>query len=111
VRCAGIKLNLINFIALPLLIGIDVDYGIYLVSLARRSPQIKDSERALSSGALAVMVCASSMVAGYASLVTISIPAVRLLGIVVAVGVAACLAIVYLMLVPLLLSDRAGQQR
>ena len=111
VRCAGIKLNLINFIALPLLIGIDVDYGIYLVSLARRSPQIKDGERALSSGALAVMVCASSMVAGYASLVTISIPAVRLLGIVVAVGVAACLAIVYLMLVPLLLSDRARQQR
>ena len=35
VRIAGIRLNLMNLISLPLLIGIDVDYGIYLVSLAR----------------------------------------------------------------------------
>ena len=32
---AGREWNLINLVALPLLIGIDVDYGIYLVSLAR----------------------------------------------------------------------------
>src|SRR6185437_4062213 len=32
---AGQKLNMINLVAVPLLIGIDVDYGIFLVSLAR----------------------------------------------------------------------------
>ena len=34
-RLAGEKLNMINLIAIPLLIGIDVDYGIFLVSLTR----------------------------------------------------------------------------
>ena len=34
-RFCGIKLNMVNLVALPLLIGIDVDYGIYLVSLGR----------------------------------------------------------------------------
>jgi predicted exporter len=33
-RLLDLKLNLVNLVALPLLVGIDVDYGIYLVSLA-----------------------------------------------------------------------------
>ena len=34
-RLAGQKVNMINLVAAPLLIGIDVDYGIFLVALMR----------------------------------------------------------------------------
>jgi uncharacterized protein len=98
VRVVGIRLNLMNLIALPLLIGIDVDYGIYLVSLSRRGR--KDS--ALAGGAHAVCVCATSMIAGYGSLVFTSVPALQSLGLVVAVGAAMCLAGAIFILCPLL---------
>lgn len=93
-RLMGIRLNMINLVALPLLIGIDVDYGIYLVSLARRT--------AIDSGAHAVVVCATSMIAGYASLILTSVPAVQSLGLIVSVGVACCLAGTLFVLCPLL---------
>ncbi|MGA2229791.1 MAG: MMPL family transporter [Tepidisphaeraceae bacterium] len=93
-RFAGIRLNMINLVALPLLIGIDVDYGIYLVSLARKT--------AAQSGAHAVVVCATSMIAGYASLVFTSVPAIQSLGMIVSAGVACCLAGALFLLCPLL---------
>jgi predicted RND superfamily exporter protein len=95
VRLAGLHLNMINLVALPLLIGIDVDYGIYLVSLSRRGS-------AVASGAHAVLVCAISMIAGYASLFTASVPAIQSLGLIVAAGVACCLAGALFILCPLL---------
>jgi uncharacterized protein len=105
VRVAGIRLNLMNLIALPLLIGIDVDYGIYLVSLSRRGK----TNSPLAGGAHAVCVCATSMIAGYGSLVFTSVPALRSLGIVVAVGAAMCLAGAIFILCPLLgAGDRHG---
>jgi predicted exporter len=76
------------------LIGIDVDYGIYLVSLARKT--------AAQSGAHAVVVCATSMIAGYASLVFTSVPAIQSLGVIVSAGVACCLAGAIFLLCPLL---------
>lgn len=93
-KLIGIRLNMINFVALPLLIGIDVDYGIYLVSLARRT--------AIDSGAQAVMVCATSMIAGYASLMLTSVPAVQSLGLIVSIGVVCCVAGTFFLLCPLL---------
>jgi len=98
VRLAGIRLNLMNLIALPLLIGIDVDYGIYLVSLARGGRK----KSSLAGGAHAVCVCATSMIAGYGSLIFTSVPALRSLGLVVAAGAAMCLAGAIFILCPLL---------
>ena len=95
---AGVRLNTANLVALPLLIGIDVDYGIYLVTLARR-------REAIASAAHAVLVCAASMVAGYGSLVFTSVPAIRSLGVVVAGGVIACVAGAMFCLVPILLGS------
>jgi predicted RND superfamily exporter protein len=44
IRLSGQKLNMINLAALPLLIGIDVDYGIFLVHLAL--PPARKAQRA-----------------------------------------------------------------
>lgn len=112
VRLAGLRLNMINLVALPLLIGIDVDYGIYLVTLARRgssgatASSQANTQNTLASGAHAVMVCATSMIAGYASLEFTSIPAMRSLGLVVAAGVMSCLCGALLLLCPLLMTKR-----
>ncbi|HTW93307.1 MAG TPA: MMPL family transporter [Tepidisphaeraceae bacterium] len=95
VRVAAIHFNTVNLVAIPLLIGIDVDYGIYLVTLSRQR------ENALPSGAHAVCVCACSIIAGYISLIFTSIPAVRSLGLVVGAGVIACLMAAIFCLIPL----------
>ncbi|MDP9174900.1 MAG: MMPL family transporter [Planctomycetota bacterium] len=106
VRLVGVKLNMFNLTAMPLLIGIDVDYGIYLVTLARRG---KGGEgNPIASGAHAVLVCATSMVAGYASLALTSIPAMRSLGLVVAVGVLNCMAGALLLLCAMLMGKRSS---
>jgi predicted RND superfamily exporter protein len=155
-RLTDTKLNLVNLVALPLLIGIDVDYGIYFVSLAggRRTgrrrgagtrggrsgrddaatvqpaggtslhgfqtfgSELPDADRRagrtgraggpnepeadgrggaapiatrIAASAQAVITCAAAAMLGFGSLATVSVPAVRSLGIVVAVGVAASL--------------------
>jgi len=152
---AGQKLNMINLVAVPLLIGIDVDYGIFLVSLARpqkiraRRSQVSDPVDAVSlipsSGTPgegqgggreagrdespnplpspppeyrgretqseivkdlspvchAVMICALATLIGFGSLAWTSVPAIRSLGIAVAVGIAACLFSAMFLLVPI----------
>ena len=107
-RLAGQKLNMINLVAVPLLIGIDVDYGIFLVTLSRfRDVQKQDAKalaRRISPATHAVIVCATATLLGYISLIWTSVPAERSLGIAAAVGIAACLAGVVFLLVPILFS-------
>ena len=97
-RAVGLDLNLINLVALPLLIGIDVDYGIYLVSLARGA----GARQRVGLSGHSVAVSAVGNVLGFASLVTTAVPAVRSLGWAVAVGVGACLAATLFLLAPVL---------
>jgi uncharacterized protein len=105
---AGQKLNMINLVALPLLIGIDVDYGVFLVSLAR----VKNARRwtrdqlidQLASVCHAVIMCAAATMIGFGSLAWTSVPAVRSLGFAVAVGIAACLFSVVFLVTPIFLS-------
>jgi uncharacterized protein len=110
-RLAGEKLNMINLIAIPLLIGIDVDYGIFLVSLTRprRAPQMPavpavDLVRRIQPVCHAVIICATATTLGYVSLIWTSVPAERSLGVTAAVGVGACLAGALFLLVPILFS-------
>ncbi len=110
VRVTGMKLNLVNLVALPLLIGIDVDYGIYLVSLARPRVPIAGAEarRRVTTSVYSVMISAAANVLGFGSLVTTSVPAIRSLGWAVGVGVLACFAATIFLLVPLLIRE-AGE--
>ena len=112
-RIAGQKLNMINLVAVPLLIGIDVDYGIFLVSLTRfrrvRSEGRDALRRKIEPPVHAVIVCATATILGYVSLAWTSVPAERSLGIAAAVGVGACLAGVLFLLVPLFFSVARGK--
>lgn len=104
-RLTGQKLNMLNLVAFPLLIGLDVDYGIFLVSAARRhagesAEQVVDQ---LAIAASAVMLCAGTTALGFGSLTLTSVPAVQSLGWVVGLGVTACAVGAFLLTTPLAL--------
>lgn len=104
-------LNMINLIGMPLLIGIDVDYGIFLVSVARASrtsrASLGDSRatfvQRLSASSHAILICAASTLLGFGSLIWTSVPAIRSLGWVVAIGITTCALATFFLLTPLLL--------
>lgn len=106
-RLTGQTFNLVNLIALPLLIGIDVDYGIYLVSLARQKELENTSGLpvGVEISAHSVMVSAAANVLGFGSLITTSVPAIRSLGWAVGIGVASCFVGTLFLLAPMLISD------
>jgi uncharacterized protein len=97
------RLNMINLVTIPLLIGITVDYGVFVVNvarLARREPP-DVFERQLSSSVHAVIMCAMTTILGFGSLVFTSVPAVRSLGLAVGVGVLTCVLGTLFCLIPL----------
>ena len=106
-RLTGMKLNMVNLVAAPLLIGINIDYGIFLVSLARaaraRGQGGDELMRDIGTSCHAVVVCALTTVLGFGSLVFMAIPAVRSLGVAVSVGVLASLLATVMFLAPLLI--------
>jgi predicted RND superfamily exporter protein len=102
-RLAGAKMNLANIVSAPLLIGIDVDYGIFIVSAAWRSATRAELLDRVAPSARAVIVCASATLLGFGSLAFTSVPAVRSLGWAVAIGVSTCAVSSLFFLLPLLL--------
>ena len=101
-RVTGQTFNLVNLVSLPMLVGIDVDYGIFIVSLARRT-RPRDRVDAVSASAHSVTVSALSNVLGFGSLVTTSVPAIRSLGWAVGTGILACYVATIFLLAPLVL--------
>jgi predicted RND superfamily exporter protein len=98
-RMSGQKLNLVNLVALPLLIGIDVDYGIFLVSMFQK----RNDVRRLEPTCHAVLMCGLTTLLGFGSLVTCSVPAVASLGIVSGVGIFGAMLGIFALALPLLL--------
>ncbi|MEO6434493.1 MAG: MMPL family transporter, partial [Tepidisphaeraceae bacterium] len=105
-RLAGQRLNMINLVAFPLLIGIDVDYGIYLVSAARRTDRASlprgEMVKRLTPATSAVLLSGASTALGFGTLAFTSLPAVQSLGWAVGVGVLACLVATFLLSLPLM---------
>lgn len=102
------RFNPINSIAIPLLDGIAVDAGVFLVVVARRA----GNDRAtllehLRPTVHAVLLATTTTITGFASLCVIHTPAIRSLGFVAAVGVFASACGALLLLVPILLSRAA----
>jgi predicted RND superfamily exporter protein len=108
-RLTGQHLNMVNLVSVPILIGIDVDYGIFLVSLARQRRAAGESLPHLiarvAPSCHAIILCAATTVLGFGSLAFTSVPAIRSLGLAVGVGVSACLAGTFLLLLPILARD------
>jgi predicted RND superfamily exporter protein len=113
-RLSGQRLNMINLIAFPLLIGIDVDYGVFVVAAARRRElrglTVAQAVARLAPPMGAVIMCAATTFIGFGSLAFTAVPAARSLGIAVAVGVASCLAATIFLVVPALLLMSRGRE-
>ena len=92
-----VPLNLFNVLAFPLVLGIGVDYGIYVV-IAIRSPE--NIERSLTAIVKPVLLSGLTTIAGFASLITASNPALRGLGAVCALGVGWCLFSTFFFVLP-----------
>jgi predicted exporter len=84
----GFALNLFNVLAFPLVLGVGVDYGIYIL-LAMRQPG--DKEYAFATIIKPVILAGLTAVAGFGSLAIAHNPALRGLGIVCAIGISCCL--------------------
>jgi predicted RND superfamily exporter protein len=84
----GFALNLFNVLAFPLVLGVGVDYGIYIL-LAMRQPG--DKEYAFATIIKPVGLAGLTAVAGFGSLAIAHNPALRGLGAVSAIGIACCL--------------------
>ncbi len=96
-KFASIPLNLFNVLAFPLVLGVGVDYGIYLVVAMRAaSPQAE-----LSTIFKPVLLSGLTTVVGFGSLATAQNPALRSLGTVCALGVGWCLVTTFFFVLPL----------
>ena len=96
---AGIPLNPVNAAGLPLLAGIAVDAGVYIVAAAReRAP----GAAWLAATLHAVLAASVTTITGFSSLLWTRTPAVRSLGLLTSIGIAAALAAVILILIPVL---------
>jgi predicted RND superfamily exporter protein len=96
-KFAGVALNLFNVLAFPLVLGVGVDYGIYMV-IAMRAPG--DRQRSLSTIFKPVLLSGLTTTAGFASLITATNPALRGLGVVCAFGVGWCLFATFFFVLP-----------
>ncbi len=92
----GVPLNLFNVLAFPLVLGVGVDYGIY-VAIAMRAP---DPRRELASIMKPVLLSGLTTVAGFGSLITSQNPSLRGLGVVCAFGVGWCLLATFCFILP-----------
>ncbi len=84
----GIPLNMFNVLAFPLVLGVGVDYGIYVVIAMR---QEGDRRRNLATMVKPVLLSGLTTTCGFGSLGLAANPALSGLGIVCALGVAWCL--------------------
>ena len=99
----GLRLNLVNGVMVPLLLGINVDYGIFAVDAARAGASRGES---LSAACTALVTCAATTCVGCGTLALTSVPAVASLGVLIVAGVGGCLVGTLAVTLPALLLRR-----
>jgi predicted RND superfamily exporter protein len=87
----GMRLNLVNIVMAPILLGINVDYGIFVAHAWRTSRSVRELLRQFDPLVTAMLTCGGTTIIGFGSLVLTSIPAVRSLGWLINAGVIACM--------------------
>ncbi|HEY4392982.1 MAG TPA: MMPL family transporter, partial [Polyangia bacterium] len=75
----GLKLNFLNFVALPITLGIGVDYAVNIFARLGAEP-LGSAARALAETGSAVALCSSTTIIGYSSLFIASNGALRSFG-------------------------------
>ena len=97
-KLIGASLNLFNVLAFPLVLGVGVDYGIYVVIAMRAKENVQRSTAMIIKP---VLLSGLTAVAGFGSLALAQNPALRGLGVVCAFGIGWCLFATFLFIVPL----------
>lgn len=88
-RLMGIKINFVNMIALPLLIGSGVDYGIYIISRYLED-QRHDVFAAIHETGQSMFLSALTTVMGFGSLVFVDNQGLSSLGYMCSIGIIIC---------------------
>jgi hypothetical protein len=100
----GLKVNFLDFVALPITLGIGVDYAIN-VAYRHHHEGVPDPLATLRTSGSAVFVCSLTTIIGYGSLLISENMAIRGFGQASLIGEVACVATA-LVLVPALLAVR-----
>ena len=95
----GLKINFLDFVAMPIALGLGIDYGINVADRADRD----DPRLALRSTGGTVLVCSLTTIIGYTSLLASSNLAIRAFGLASLLGEIACV-VTALALVPAIIA-------
>jgi uncharacterized protein len=86
---AGLKINFLDFVALPLTLGIGTDYAANVLSRAREQADGGAREAVLTTGGV-VSLCSFTTIVGYASLLVADNAGIRSFGIAAMLGELTC---------------------
>ncbi|HUT37053.1 MAG TPA: MMPL family transporter [Planctomycetota bacterium] len=101
VQWAGGQLTAANVIVLPLIVGLGVDYGVYILFRLRSAPL----ERAVSTTGRAVLIAGGTTAGGFLALALGNNRAIAGMGLAAGIGVLACL-VWSLIFLPALIAPR-----
>ena len=107
----GLRVNFLDFVALPITLGISVDYAVNVVA-RERADGPGTARQAVATAGGAVALCSWTTTVGYGSLLLSANAGIRSFGLVAVLGEATCL-LAALTLAPALLEllARHGDQR
>ena len=99
----GVDFNPLNLIALPLVFGLGVDGGIHLVHDYRRQLAESSEEYSPSGDTVnGVLLTSLTSIVGFGSLMVSAHRGLQSLGVVLAIGIACCLAVSLILIPPVL---------
>jgi predicted RND superfamily exporter protein len=88
----GIKVNFLDFVALPITIGIGVDYAVNIAARAEQLPTPNAGRGAVLTTGPVVILCSFTTIIGYASLLFSLNRGIRTFGLCAMIGELTCLA-------------------
>jgi hypothetical protein len=102
VSLVGLEVNVIDFIALPITIGLGIDYAVNIAARERQDGELGPHHVLATTGG-AVLLCSFTTMVGYGSLLTSASGGIRSFGLAAILGELACV-VAALALAPTLLS-------
>src|SRR5262249_39354040 len=102
-------LNFLNFVALPISIGVGADYALNMMARREKEPDAKIERVIIETGG-AVILCSLTTTLGYLALLLSINRAVRSFGLVAAVGEVTTLLAAVLVLPSVLISRRKAPE-
>jgi uncharacterized protein len=107
----GIKINFLDFVALPITIGIGVDYAVNIAARARQTRGPHSGRRSLATTGGAIVLCSYTTIVGYASLLFSQNQGIHTFGLSAMLGEVTCLAAALVVAPALLDVGRARIQK